>query len=135
MLKRLAAYTWAAPTTALGLFAGGLTLASGGRAQRRSGALEFHGGFAHWLLAHTPIGASAMTLGHVILGRDPHCLDRCRDHEQVHVRQAEIWGPFFLPAYLFAGIFAAAKGDHFYLDNLFERDARAKCGQDRPPCE
>ena len=41
-----------------------------------------------------------MTLGHVIIGRDPNCLDSCRDHEQAHVRQVERWGGAFIPAYL-----------------------------------
>ncbi len=43
--------------------------------------------------------ASAMTLGHVIIGRDECCLDVCREHEQAHVRQVERWGAAFLPAY------------------------------------
>ena len=68
--------------------------------QRRRGALEFHGGlarpFADW------IGFGAMTLGHVIIGRDPWCLDFCREHEQAHVRQVERWGFAFIPAYLLA---------------------------------
>jgi hypothetical protein len=140
MVKRIAAYVWASPNTAVGLVAGMLALASGGRGQRRRGAIEFHGGFARWFLEQTPIRASAMTLGHVILGRDTECLDRCRDHEQVHVRQAERWGPFFLPAYLFASGLAAAQGRHYYLDNVFELEARRACagdwrsdGCDQPP--
>ncbi len=133
MWKRLAAYVWAAPTTAVGMLAGGLTLATGGKAQRRQGALEFHGGLARWLLAKSPIRASAVTLGHVILGRDTECLDGCRSHEQVHVRQAERWGPFFLPAYAVASAVAAARGGHFYLDNSFEVDARAQCALEVNP--
>jgi hypothetical protein len=133
MLLRAAAYAWAAPTTALGLLAGGITLATGGKAQHRNGALEFHGGFARWFLSKTPIRASAMTIGHVILGRDPECLDGCRDHEQVHVRQAERWGPLFIPAYLLASAMAAAQGRHFYLDNVFELEARRKCAPEFPP--
>src|SRR5271157_890427 len=66
-LTRLARYTWAAPTTLVGLVAGTLTLATGGRVQHRRGALEFHGGFARWFANR--IGFDAMTLGHVILGR------------------------------------------------------------------
>ena len=131
--ERLGAATrmaWASPTTAVGLIAGGLTLATRGRVQRRAGALEFHGGFARWMLERTPIRASAMTLGHVILGRDVGCLDRCRDHEQVHVRQVERWGPAFLPAYLLAGGWQWIKGRHPYYDNPFERDARRSCGEE-----
>lgn len=132
-LRRLARpllYVWAAPTTLIGLVAGGLTLASGGRVQRRSGALEFHGGFARRFLESRAVRASAMTLGHVIIGRDTHCLDSCRDHEQAHVRQVERWGILFIPAYFAASGWAWARKRHYYLDNWFERDARRACGED-----
>ena len=65
-----------------------------------------------------------MTLGHVVLGRDAAALDRCRVHEQAHVRQYEAWGPFFLPAYFIAGLLAYLRGGNPYWDNSFERDAR-----------
>ncbi len=123
-------YVWAFPTTLVGLTAGALTLCSGGRVQRRRGALEFHGGFARWFLERRVVSASAMTLGHVVLGRDPHCLDSCRDHEQAHVRQVERWGGLFIPAYLLASFLAWKRGEHYYLDNAFERDARRRCGED-----
>jgi hypothetical protein len=128
-LPRSLLYAWAFPTTLVGLTAGALTLASGGKVQRRQGALEFHGGFAEWMLRRVA-KASAMTLGHVILGRDTDCLDCCRDHEQAHVRQVERWGPLFLPAYLAASALAQAKGQHYYYDNWFEVDARRACGED-----
>ncbi|GAC1466979.1 MAG: hypothetical protein NVSMB9_08080 [Isosphaeraceae bacterium] len=128
--RRCLAYLWAAPTTFLGLTAGLLTLCTGGRVQQRAGALEFHGGFARWMLKRTIVSASAMTLGHVILGRDERSLDWCRDHEQAHVRQVEHWGPAFLPAYLFASFLAWRLGRHYYYDNWFERDARRACGED-----
>jgi hypothetical protein len=128
-LTRPLLYAWAFPTTFLGLVAGGLTLASGGKVQRRQGALEFHGGFARWFLERRAVMASAMTLGHVIIGRNPHCLDYCRDHEQAHVRQVERWGPFFIPAYLAASGLARARKQHYYYDNWFERDARRACGE------
>lgn len=127
-IKRTWAYAWASPTTAVGLAAGLLTLASGGRVQVCRGALEFHGGFSRWMLQNTPIRASAMTLGHVILGRDVGCLDACRDHEQVHVRQVERWGGLFLPAYVAASLLAWRQGGHYYLDNWFEIDARRRSG-------
>ncbi len=129
LVVRTLVYTWAAPTTCVGLTAGVLTLASGGRVQRRLGALEFHGGFASWFLSRRVVGASAMTLGHVILGRDELCLDLCRDHEQVHVRQVERWGPVFLPAYVAASVWAWIQGRHYYFDNWFELDARRACGE------
>jgi hypothetical protein len=111
----------------VGLLAGLITLLSGGRAQCRRGALEFHGGFSRWFA--DALGFSAMTLGHVIIGRDPWCLAECRDHEQAHVRQVERWGFAFIPAYLFASLLAWWCGGHYYLDNWFERDARRACGE------
>jgi hypothetical protein len=125
-VSRLLKYSWAAPTTSIGLLAGAFTLCSGGHVQRRRGALEFHGGFARWL-AHR-CHFSAITFGHVILGRDPLCLEFYREHEQAHVRQVERWGPAFIPAYLFASLLAWRRGEHYYRDNWFERDARRACG-------
>jgi VIT1/CCC1 family predicted Fe2+/Mn2+ transporter len=129
-VTRVLAYTWAAPTTCLfGLPAGLLTLATGGKVQHRQGALEFHGGFSRWF--GEKVGFGAMTLGHVIIGRDPECLDSCRNHEQAHVRQVERWGAAFVPAYFVASYLAWQRGEHFYLDNWFERDARRACGESR----
>ena len=127
-VTRVLAYTWAGPTTCLfGLPAGLLTLATGGKVQCRQGALEFHGGFSRWFGER--VGFGAMTLGHVIIGRDPKCLDSCRDHEQAHVRQVERWGIAFIPAYLLASLLAWWQGGHYYFDNWFERDARRACGE------
>ncbi len=127
---QLSLYAWALPTTSVGLAAGVLTLATGGRAQVRSGALEFHGGFSRAVADR--VGFSAMTLGHVIIGRDAWSLDYCREHEQAHVRQVELWGAAFIPAYLAASALAWARGGDYYLDNWFERDARRACGEDEP---
>jgi vacuolar iron transporter family protein len=126
-LWRFLRYSWAAPTTLVGLVAGLLTLCTGGGVQRHSGALEFHGGFSLWLLRRCR--ASAMTLGHAIIGRDPLALEFCREHEQAHVRQVERWGVLFIPAYFAASLLAWWRGGHYYLDNWFERDARRACGQ------
>jgi hypothetical protein len=128
MIATLVRYGWAAPTTAVGLLAGVCTLASGGKVQHRPGILEFHGGFSTWLARR--VGFGAMTLGHVVVGRDPACLDACRSHEMIHVRQVERWGPFFIPAYCFASFLAWRRKQHYYLDNWFERDARRRCGED-----
>jgi hypothetical protein len=126
-LPRYVRYAWASPTTLVGLVAGALTLCSGGRTQCRLGALEFHGGFARWLAELC--GFSAMTLGHVIIGRDLWSLEFCREHEQAHVRQVELWGPAFLPAYVLASLLAWWRGGHYYRDNWFELDARRSCGE------
>ncbi len=131
MASVIARYAWAAPTTLIGLAAGLLTLASGGRGQAREGALEFYGGFATWL--SRVIGFGAMTLGHVILGRDALCLDLFRDHEQAHVRQVERWGIAFIPAYVVASYIAWRSGLHYYHDNWFEREARIASGEIEGP--
>lgn len=127
--KTVLIYTWAAPTTMVGLTAGALTLATGGRVQRRAGALEFYGGFSRWF--GESCGFGAMTLGHAIIGLDPDTLDLVRNHEQAHVRQVERWGAAFIPAYLAASAWAWWRGQHYYLDNWFERDARRACGERR----
>src|ERR1700683_4671516 len=97
---RLVRYVWAFPATALGLPLVFAALVTGGRAAVVEGVIEAHGGLVttllrRWLL----IPAAAMTLGHVILGRDPSCLLQSRRHEHVHVRQYERWGPLMLPLY------------------------------------
>ncbi len=136
-MHRVLRYLWAFPTTLLGLLVAALTLATGGRGRRHivrlppfagTAVLELWGGFTRWFLERTPVRARAMTLGHVILGRDPECLDQCRDHELVHVRQTERWGPFFLPAYFLASLWAHLAGGHYYRDNRFEVEA-AVCDQ------
>ncbi len=126
-MLRILAYTWASPTTMVGLTAGALTMASGGHVQKRRGCLEFHGGFSTWFARRHHF--AAMTLGHVIIGYDAHLLDETRDHEQAHVRQVERWGPAFIPAYLLASAWAWWRGQHYYLDNWFEKDAREACGE------
>ena len=110
---------WPAPWSLLGLLAGALMLATGGGVQRRQGALEFHGGW----LARAPLPLDAITLGHVILGRDTRLLDTWRSHEQVHVRQYERWGLLFVPAYLGESAWQWLRGRRAYMDNRFERQA------------
>lgn len=126
MRCRPLAYLWASPNTLLGLLAVPPTLLTGGRVRVVRGAVEVRGGFARFVLRHLLfIDAAALTLGHVILGRDADALDRARDHEHVHVRQYERWGPMFLPAYLLSSLLAWRRGEHFYLDNRFEKEAYA----------
>ncbi len=99
---RLLAYLWAAPNSLLGLLLGAAGRLGGGRILLKDGVVEIDGRALRWLLARAPLapaGVAAITLGHVVLGRSALCLDRCRAHELVHVRQYERWGPLFLPAY------------------------------------
>ena len=116
------AYVWAAPTSCLGLAAVAVTAPSCGIVD---GVLEAHGpGVARLLDTVAPhMRVSAMALGHVVLGRDAAALDGTRAHERVHVRQAERWGPLFVPAYLAASVVAWVRGGDPYADNVFEREA------------
>ena len=126
-LQRVFTYCWALPNTLLGLIVVPAAVLSGGRARRVEGVLEVDGPVVAWLLRHlVPLrgGALALTLGHVVLGRDAAALARSRTHERVHVRQYEVWGPLFIPAYLIAGLLAYVRGGHPYWDNPFEREAR-----------
>lgn len=120
--RRAVAYVWAAPTSTLGL---ALVAVAGARAAWRAGVLEACGpGVAWWFDLVAPRrGIVAMTLGHVVLGRDEVALDVTRAHERVHVAQCERWGAAFLPAYACASLVAWLRGGDAYLDNTFEQAA------------
>jgi hypothetical protein len=120
-------YLWAAPATVIGLGFGVAGLVTGGRANLVAGVIEFHGGLVkRWL---TLCGASAMALGHVVLGRTQGDLDWSREHERVHVRQYERWGPLFLPLYFGWAGYLYLIGKHYYLDIPFEVEARRLSGK------
>jgi hypothetical protein len=120
-MPRWLLYLWALPTTMVGLLAVVPTLVTGGSMRCVRGCLEIHGGFSTWFLGR--FGASAMTLGHVIVATSEQAHHRTREHERVHVRQVERWGPLFLPAYGIASLLAWWRGWDHYLDNRFEREA------------
>jgi hypothetical protein len=116
---------WASPWSLLGLFVGGLGLATGGRVRRTGRVLEFWGGAVTTFLRVFPLvsNVSAVTFGHTILGRSQPDLENCRTHELVHVRQYERWGPMFVPAYVFFWVVLWLRGRNPYFDNPFERQA------------
>lgn len=120
---QLLLWLWASPASLLGLGLGASGLPTGTRFRRVGRTLEIYGGLIKWLLERTPVRAAAMTLGHVIIGQDAEMLDRCREHELVHVRQYERWGPFFIPAYLSCSVWLWLRGRNAYLDNPFEVEA------------
>ena len=116
-MTKVLRYVWASPWSMLGA-AVGLTF----RSRRiRRGVLLCEG--AGW---PRKLGwrYRAITFGHVIL-----CVDRIDDatfeHEMVHVRQYELWGPLFVPIYLVASVMARVWGGHAYRDNRFEVAARS----------
>ena len=125
MSLRPLVYAWAFPSTLIGLFFLPLAWIEGG-VELVDGVLELHGRPIRFFLRHCTFldgGASAMTLGHVVLGRDAELLRVTREHERVHVRQYERWGPLFIPAYLGASAFLRLRGRRAYEDNPFEREA------------
>ena len=126
-LIKLLLYLWAGPTTLAGLLLALLARLGGGETKVVDGVLEAHGGLLTALLERVPIagGASAMTLGHVVIGRNQTDLDVTRVHERVHVKQYERWGPFFVPAYFAACALAWSRGQRAYRDSHFEREAYA----------
>jgi hypothetical protein len=133
MPLRLLAVAWAAPYTLAGLALGAIGLCTGGRARVRRGVVEFYGGGVAWLLRRFFFGRGAMafTLGHVVFGQSGDALDACRDHELVHVRQFERWGPLMGPAYLGCSLALYLRGRRPYYDNPFEREAFAHAAAQR----
>ena len=122
-------YAWASPATLLGLALAFVGVLLGARARVVAGTLEVGGGRLDALVARLPrsMRFGAITLGHVIVGLDPATLERCREHEQVHVRQYERWGPLFFPLYLGSSLGALMRGADPYHDNFLEREAFRKC--------
>jgi hypothetical protein len=122
----LSRYIWTLPNSLIGLLFLPSVFFTDGGFQIVNGVLELHGSFISWALRHCvlmPGGASAITFGHVVLGRDPAALSLTRVHERVHVRQYELWGPAFIPAYLMAALWGLATRRGAYYGNFFEREA------------
>lgn len=121
-------YLWVMPLSLFGLAFGTLALLLGATAQWHDGVLEIASPNpdsrkrrGRWLRR---IPFVAITLGHVVLGRDHRTLAYWRTHEHTHVAQMERWGLAFPLAYITSSLIAWAKGQHPYWDNVFERQAR-----------
>jgi hypothetical protein len=124
----LVKYAWALPNTVVGLLFVPCALWPRSGTRLVNGVLEVHGPLISRILQHVvPLrgGASAMTFGHIVVARDRRSLEATRRHERVHVRQCEIWGPAFVPAYLIAALWALINGTGAYTGNYFERQAFA----------
>jgi hypothetical protein len=133
MIVPVLKYIWASPNTVVGSVFFLPTVFTGGRARIVDGVLELHGGATTFFLSRvTSIwlsgGATAMTLGHIVLATSRADHDRTRQHERVHVRQCERWGPLFLPAYLSCSMVLWIRRRDAYWDNPFEREAYAVSG-------
>ncbi len=136
MIIRLLAYLWAAPVTAIGLLVALPAVLTGSRARWVKGVFEVAGPLPRFVLRHCtllPGGATAMTLGHIVIAVDADALDRTRVHERVHVRQTERWGPLFIPAYLGCSAWLLLRRRDPYRANPFERQAFAETGAPGEP--
>jgi len=120
--RRSCAYAWALPCTALGLVFGAAAMVAGGSLHRTHGTLEVA---LPWWARRIRWPFDAITLGHVIIGTSHDALAVLRAHEQVHVRQYERWGAFFLLAYPLASAWQWLRGRDAYWHNAFEVEARA----------
>lgn len=116
-------YLWASPNTIIGLTFACMSYPGSTSAKWNAGALEITGGMVGTLMANWPFRASAFCIGHVILAHDEAALIFSRRHERVHMRQYETFGPFMLPAYCAASVWALMRGGRPYHDNYFERQA------------
>jgi hypothetical protein len=120
----LLAYLWVAPASLLGLLLGAVAYFLGASVKRRFGVLEVAGNSRTPVLRSISRHFEAITLGHVIVGRNHGTLARWRSHEHVHIRQYERWGILMPVLYLLASVRAWMGGKHFYWDNVFEVEAR-----------
>jgi hypothetical protein len=118
------AYLWVAPVTLFGLILALIAYWLGASVKRRFGVLEVAGNTRTPILRSISRRFEAITLGHVILGRNHGTLTRYRSHEHVHVRQYERWGLLFPILYVIASFRALLRGKRFYWDNVFEVEAR-----------
>lgn len=115
-------YLWSGPNTIVALAVG---LLLGGRFETVDGVVEIEGPRIAAILSRLPVPAAAMTVGHVVFGRDRRWLQVTRKHERVHVAQYTRWGPFFIPAYLIVSAGLYARGKDGYRGNPFEVEAYA----------
>ena len=129
-LKRILLYLWAGPATLLGLIFVALAWMSRGQVRLVTGVIEVSGGLVTRFLESGLMmdNAAAMTIGHVVIGRNESDLTWSRQHERVHVAQYERWGALMIPLYLLFSCWARLRGGHLYWDNRFEQQAYAQEG-------
>jgi hypothetical protein len=119
---RLAVRVWAAPMTLVGLIVGA---GSGARPRIRDGVLLFCPARALTGWTVRTRGYAAAAFGHVIVSVDEPT-PALWAHEVVHVRQAEVFGPFMAPLYLWL------LARHGYRNHPMEMAARLGAAQTTP---
>jgi hypothetical protein len=119
---------WALPCSAIGAILGVVVICLGGSARLCGPTVEIaladgHAAVPRWARSFR---YSAITLGHVIVGRSHEILAALRAHERIHVQQYEALGPLFLVAYPAASLIAWLQGNGPYHGNYFEKQAIAR---------
>ncbi len=124
-LARLPCYLWAAPCSVAGLVIACVAVLLGAKAQVRNGTLQVIGGRLATGICRLPtrLKIVAFTHGHVIYAVSRTAMDSYREHELVHVRQYERWGPLFPFLYIGSSLIQKLKGRDPYFANWFEREA------------
>ena len=125
-LVRLPCYLWAAPCSVAGLVIAFVAVLLGAKAKVRNGTLQVVGGRLATVISRLPtrLKILAFTNGHVIFAVSRMAMDCYREHELVHVRQYERWGPLFPFLYIGSSLIQKSKGQDPYFANWFEREAR-----------
>jgi hypothetical protein len=123
-------YLWVSPATLVGVICALPAMASGARARIVDGVIEVTGGGCGRLVGTLPAHCrfDAITFGHVVLCVDEATAASVRAHERVHVRQYERFGALFFVLYAGSSALQWLRGRRAYLDNRFEREARALAG-------
>ena len=118
---------WAAPCTALGVLPALLLCAAGASVRRVGRALEVGFDDERHRVARVldTLPFCAITLGHLVLAPTHAGHRLMRAHERVHVAQYEAWGPLFPVLYMASSAWQVLRGRRPYIDNHFERQARA----------
>lgn len=128
---RILRYLWASPCSAVGLALALPGLLLGSTSRLVDGTIEISLAASLRRLGLRRLPFRAITFGHVIIGTSRASLRMFRSHEQVHVRQHELWGVFFFLVYPLSSLIQLLRGRNPYWHNRFERQARAKASPPR----
>lgn len=125
-IRLILGIVWALPCSVIGALLAVVVLARGGRVKKVGRVCEvavMHGN-AKGNRFITRLPFSAITFGHVVLGRSEDELVRLRRHELAHVAQFERWGVLLFVLYPLASLVSYCKGRGWYQGNSFEVQAR-----------